>query len=186
MKEGELTPFEELVIPPLKARQVCYLHPRGLVLFPLLLFAWRLTNPSLYSTEISLALVDSSRAMGNTHQQFITVSVMSWTKKWVKDGSVLYEQGTLAADGCEQVGTGSQLIMIILLLVGLFTEEILLLFDQWNPERHDCPWGGQSDGSDFKADFKHAADKPLPGTPDGCPREGEGKWLLQQPHEKHW
>ena len=52
---------------------------------------------------------------------------------------MLYEQGTLAADECEQVGTGSQLIMIILLLVSLFTEEILLLFDQWNPERHDCP-----------------------------------------------
>lgn len=39
MKEGELTPFEELVIPLLKARQICYLHALGLVLFPLLLFA---------------------------------------------------------------------------------------------------------------------------------------------------
>lgn len=38
MKEGELTPFEELVI-PLKARQICYLHALGLVRFPLLLFA---------------------------------------------------------------------------------------------------------------------------------------------------
>lgn len=100
MKEGELTHLRSFVLPLLKLSPDMLSPCPGLspVSTPLL-FAWRLTNPSLYSPEISLALVDSSRAMGNTHQQFVTASVMSWTKKWVKDGSVLYEQGTLAADG---------------------------------------------------------------------------------------
>lgn len=113
-----MSPFEELVIPFLKAHQICHLHPRGLVVFPLLLFAWHLRNPSLYSTEISLALADSSRAMGNTHLT-VYYSECDVMDQEVSEGwrSVLCEQGTLAADGCGQVGTGSQLIMIILLLV---------------------------------------------------------------------
>lgn len=63
-----MSPLEELVIPLLKAHQIMPPPSLASVLLPLFLSAWRLTSPSLYHTEISLALFDSSRVMGNTRQ----------------------------------------------------------------------------------------------------------------------
>ena len=81
-----MSPLEELVIPLLKAHQIMPPPSLASVLLPLFLSAWHLTSPSLYHAEISLALFDSSRVMGNTRQRFIAMSVKSQAQERVKDG----------------------------------------------------------------------------------------------------
>lgn len=137
-----LSPFKELVIPLLKAHQICCLVPR---LIPLFLSPWHLTSP-LQFTEISAALVESSRVMGKTCQQSysneceitglesrIVVSGDGWG--WV-----------LAADGCGQVGTIHQSWSFSCLWL-VYARDILTIWPMesekiWLPLRRTKWWFG--------------------------------------------
>lgn len=104
-----MSPLKELVIPLLKAHQICSLVLR---LIPLFLSAWYLTS-LLQFTEISATLTESSRVMGKTCQRSYTneceitgpESMIVMSKGW---GWMLCEHGLLSADRCGQVGTVHQ------------------------------------------------------------------------------